>query len=84
MKLETRVMTTPRLIWQRKSNPRLSAEASAQTGPFSVWGLRLAWQMEREPLASPEGMPLRRRAQNVEKNISRNGTQIRCHAVVNW
>ena len=63
--LETWVMISPRLIWQRESNPR----------PFSVWGLRLAQQTEREPNASPEGMPLRSRAQNVEKNISRVGTR---------
>ena len=58
-------MTTPYLIWQRESNPR----------PFSVWGLRLAKQTEREPQASPKGMPPRSGAQNVEKNISRVGTR---------
>jgi len=36
--LETWVMVSPRLIWQRESSPRLPAEASAQAGPFSVWG----------------------------------------------
>ncbi len=37
--IKTWVMTTPRLIWQRESNLR----------PFSIWGLRLAKQTEREP-----------------------------------
>jgi len=58
--LETRVMTTPRLIWQRESAVALQA---------------MAGQVEREPQASPEGMPLRSRAQNMEKNISRAGTR---------
>ena len=53
-------------LWRDKSN---------EVGPFSVWGLRLAQQTEREPQASPEGMPLRSRAQNVEKNIFRIGTR---------
>ncbi|RLJ05851.1 MAG: hypothetical protein DRP14_01100 [Candidatus Aenigmatarchaeota archaeon] len=57
--LKTRVMTTPRLIWQKESNPR----------PFSVWGLRLAQQTEREPQASPVGMPLQSRAQNWRKTF---------------